>query len=96
MEIIEDGLTIKQGLEREDYYVQKFKKDGWNVLNKMKTGIVSGSAGNLTRHWTYETCYEEAKKYKSRKEFCDNAHTAYDVARKNGWLDELFPKKCAA
>ena len=44
MEIIEDGLTIKQGLEREDYYVQKFKNEGWNVLNKMKTGIVSGSA----------------------------------------------------
>ena len=44
MEIIEDGLTIKQGLEREDYYVRKFKEEGWNVLNKMKTGIVSGSA----------------------------------------------------
>ena len=88
MEIIEDGLTIKQGLEREDYYVQKFKNEGWNVLNKMKTGIVSGSAGNLTRHWTYETCYEEAKKYKTRKEFGDNASQACYVARVNGWIDD--------
>ena len=54
----------------------------------MKTRIVSGSAGNLTRYWTYETYYEEAKKYKTRKEFGDNASTAYNVARENGWLDD--------
>ena len=41
-------------------------------------------------YWTYETCYEEAKKYKSRRAFGMNCGTAYRVARKNGWLDEYI------
>ena len=39
-------------------------------------------------HWTYENCMEESKKYKSRSEFCKGNGSAYNVARKNGWLDE--------
>ena len=33
--------------------------------------------------WTYEVCYEEAKKYKSRTEFHDKNQSAYQVACKN-------------
>ena len=44
-------------------------------------------------YWTYETCYEEAKKYSTRNEFCKGCGSAYEVARKNGWMDELFPQK---
>ena len=37
------------------------------------------------RKWTYETCFEEAKKYISRTEFSKNCGRAYAVAcRKNG------------
>jgi len=39
-------------------------------------------------YWNEGTCREEAKKYKSRHEFEINAVSAYDVARKNGWMDE--------
>ena len=39
-------------------------------------------------YWTYETCMEESKKYMSRGEFCKGNGSAYDVAWKNGWLDE--------
>lgn len=42
-------------------------------------------------YWTYEHCYEETKKYKSRGEFRNNAGSAYNAALKNGWLDEFFP-----
>ena len=38
--------------------------------------------------WTYETCLEEARKYKSRGEFSKKCGSAYQVARKNGWLDD--------
>lgn len=38
--------------------------------------------------WTYETCYEEAKKYNSRKKFQTSNGGAYYAARKNGWLDD--------
>ena len=41
------------------------------------------------KHWTYENCMEESKKYKSRSEFCKGNSRAYDVARRNGWLDDF-------
>ena len=42
--------------------------------------------------WTYEACYEEAKKYKTRYSFELGNSTAYNNALKNKWLDEFFPK----
>ena len=40
------------------------------------------------KKWYYENTYEEAKKYKSRKDFSINAHGAYKVAIKNGWIKD--------
>jgi len=39
-------------------------------------------------YWNIDRCREEASKYNSRKEFKDNS-TAYQIAYKNGWLDEI-------
>ncbi|MBQ7381450.1 MAG: GIY-YIG nuclease family protein [Paludibacteraceae bacterium] len=39
-------------------------------------------------YWTYETCFEEAKKYKSRTEFSKKSQSAYQVAREAKWLDD--------
>ena len=44
-------------------------------------------------YWTKDRVFEEAQKYDSRGEFCKSCGGAYDAARKNAWLDELFPKK---
>lgn len=40
-------------------------------------------------YWTKERCQEESLKYKHRKEFQKNSGSAYNVASKNGWLDEI-------
>lgn len=50
-------------------------------------------------YWTKERVFEEAKKYTSRKAFSNGNGTAYKIASKNGWLDEMpwmniAPKKC--
>ena len=37
-------------------------------------------------YWTFERCYDEAKKYKSFAEFRKTCISAYGAARKNGWL----------
>ncbi len=45
--------------------------------------------------WTYEACYVEAKKYTSRNDFKHGNSSAYNVARKNGWINDydwLIPK----
>ena len=38
------------------------------------------------KKWNYDTCFAEAKKYKTRSEFNKKRSRAYDVARRNGWL----------
>lgn len=43
-----------------------------------------------------ENVFAEAKKYQTRGEFRKCSHRGYESAWKNGWLNELFPKKCAA
>ena len=38
--------------------------------------------------WNYDTCLEESRKYKSRKEFQKKCNGAYKAALRNGWLDD--------
>jgi len=38
--------------------------------------------------WTYNDCYDEAKKYDSKWNFKLNSRGAYNAARKNKWLDD--------
>lgn len=38
-------------------------------------------------YWTYKTCCEESKKYKSRTEFSDKCNRAYLVSIQNGWIN---------
>ena len=38
------------------------------------------------KKWNYDTCYAEAKKYKTRSALNKYGRGAYDVARRNGWL----------
>lgn len=40
--------------------------------------------------WTHDAVLEESKKYSSITEFNDNNASAYAVARKKGWLDEMI------
>ena len=39
-------------------------------------------------YWNKETCRKEAEKFKNRNEFKHGNETAYNTARRNGWLDE--------
>jgi hypothetical protein len=45
--------------------------------------------GKKKRKWTYDTCYKEARKYKTRTEFQRGSSGAYIYARKNGYLSKF-------
>ena len=79
-----DYIDVNDAIKLEGYYVEKYKNNGWNILNKSKTGAIGG---NVIK-WTKEKCKEESLKYKSKIEFQKNSGGCYDAARRNGWLDD--------
>ena len=89
MTILEQGLTLDEGLEKEDSYRMKYQDDGWTILNIAKTGIGSGSLGLLAKgKWNYESCFLEAKKYTTLKEFRKLSASAYNKSLRYGWLSD--------
>ena len=93
MEIIEDKLTLEEGQEREDYWKEYYVRNGYNVLNKAKTGKGVGSLGAFSHGkwaWSKDRVFEESRKYQSRRGFQKGCGGAYYVARINRWLDEMI------
>lgn len=61
------------------------RKNGWlNDYNWFKR------PKNYNKKWDIESCYNEAKKYKSRGEFKANCTGAYHAARINGWINDYY------
>lgn len=84
---LEDNLTIKEGVEKECFWIDKYKKNGWDVLNKAKGGSIGGLGKGKTK-FTYDICYEQAKLCSTRTEFRDCGNNAYRVALRNGWIKD--------
>lgn len=87
MKILEDNLTLAEGVKKEGYYLDYYRKNGWQILNRAKTGGIGTIAKNK---WTKKTCRAEAMKYTSRSAFAKKSPGAYEVARRNRWLDNYF------
>jgi hypothetical protein len=66
---ISDYIPKKDAVELEKDTVEKFKTDGYNILNKAKTG---GTGGD-TLIWTKENCLIAATMCKTKKEFRKNS-----------------------
>jgi hypothetical protein len=67
----------------------KAKANGWfSEYTWFENGHVL--EGAKRRKWTYETCYEAAKKFTKRNDFlrAKGFCRAYKVARANGWLED--------
>lgn len=84
MIILESDLTLADGIKKEGEYLEDYRKKGWRILNRAKTGGIGLIARNK---WSKNTCYQEALKYKTRGAFAKKSSRAYEVARQNGWLD---------
>jgi hypothetical protein len=78
-------VSVEIASNLEGNYLEKYKNDGWHILNKNKTG---GLGGNIL-YWTKEKCAEVALKCSTRKEFSIKYVSAYVSARKNIWLNDI-------
>lgn len=89
MKILESNLTLEEGLDREDYWRKWYEQQGYTMLNRLATGIGKGSLGGISHgKWNKKTCFKEAQKYKSAHEFEEANGSAYDAARRNGWVKD--------
>lgn len=87
--ILDENLNGFEAKEKEEYWVNFYKTKNYNVINIAKTGVKSSSIGGSIKKWTFETVYEEAKKYTSRTDFQKKSYGCYRSAKKNGWLDKI-------
>lgn len=87
---LEDNITVKEGAEKEGYWVEKYRSEGWIILNKAKTG----SIGSLCNgKYTYNKCMIISKKYDNFRDFSKNDYVYYRKAVKMGWyIDYVWLK----
>jgi len=78
-------IHIDEAKLEEGNYLAHYKKEGWNILNKIKTGALGGG----TRKWTKEKCIEDAKQYKNKADYRKNS-TGYRAVVRNKWLDDIY------
>ena len=86
---LEESLTAEEAREKEHYWIIQYIEKGYHLLNKGKTGAGIGALGNATYKWTKPKVFKEAQKYKSRSEFASKCASAYSVATKRGWIDQM-------
>lgn len=79
-----DYILAKQASILEGIIVNDYKENGWNILNRTKTGNLGG---NIIK-WTYEKCKEEALKYNNITHLKSN-NALYCALTRNKWLKEL-------
>jgi hypothetical protein len=83
-----EDLSQADAQYHEDWYRRRYEKVGWKTLNRAKTGEGSSSVGGANPKWTYDACYNEALKYKTRREFQVKKGAAYKKALEEKWLDD--------
>ena len=89
--ILDENLNAFESQDKENKWIKTYKKNGWGILNKQKTGIGSSSLGSTAAKWNYETCKSAASLCKNKEEFKKKYSRAHNVSRTNGWIDEFFP-----
>jgi len=61
------------------------RKNKW--LNETCSHMISNTKPK--NYWTKEKCHEQALKFNTKKEFIINCNSAYNVSRKNNWLNDI-------
>ena len=86
--ILKDNLTPQESRYYENFFLEKYKRIGYTMLNKGRTGEYCGSFGGGRTIYTYEKSLEIAKGCKTLKEFYKKHASCYNRARAKGWINE--------
>lgn len=83
--IFSNYMPVEQAVALERKKVKEYKNRGFKILNIATPGGVGG--GYIK--WTLDRCIKEALKFKTRREFARNSNSAYNSARRYGWLNKV-------
>lgn len=78
-------VLIDEAIKLEGYYYNKYKENGWIMLNRAKTGAIGGK---ITK-WTKNKCIEVAMLCENKTDFRKKYDSAYTSSFKNGWLPDI-------
>ena len=84
--IVSDWLSVDEAGKQEDELIEKYRGNGWFMLNRKKGGSL-GSAKCLVH--TKEECLLAALKYIHRVDFHFGDMALYSYAYEHGWLEEI-------
>lgn len=90
IKVLVDKLTMEESQFYENEFINEYKADGWNILNKAKTGVGIGSLGSAIKKWTYNECKKVAEKCKNRNELKHSNQSVYQVCLRKGYLNDFF------
>jgi len=80
-----DYLDVNLSKIEEGFFLEKYKNNGWCLLNIADTGAIGG--GYFL--WTKVLCEKESLKYTTKIDFLNNSKESYMASYRNGWLDEI-------
>jgi len=84
LKILTKYIPVDEAVILEGEYVEKYKNDGWIILNRVKTGSIGS-----VKKWTFEKCKEIALKFNNKRDLKKEFNGAYQVMCENKWLNEL-------
>lgn len=87
--VLKDTLLPTESQYWEDYYLNAYKEDGYRIINRGKKGVNVGSLGGGFIKWDRESTLEESRKYRTFGEFGIGNASAYQAAKRYGWVTEM-------
>lgn len=88
MKVLETDLTLDESVIKEGEWIETYRKNGWNILNRIKAGGL-GRIGKCKAKYTYEYCLSLAKQCKTLYEFRNLENKVpYITACEKGWISE--------
>lgn len=90
LQVIEWNLTLTESQIKEGEFVEEYRKNGYTILNKSKTGLGSSSIGRInSNRLTKKHCHDCAKKCRTLKDFKINFKSEYTKSCQNKWLKDF-------
>lgn len=80
-----DYINADEAAKLEIYYINKYKENGWNVLNV----AIGGSLGGGEPKWTYEHCKNTIIKYEYVEDFSKDNYRMYISIKHKNWIELL-------